>query len=439
MANMSATSTVQPLAGCDAAASVAPDGPLPKAVAFFHPASVAHQVDPAVAAQPVPVYLHSPRADVRFAVEPVVVEPVSAEPQDANPERNQSHVRPVQSAVAEKQNAPRDRDHLVGNHIERMAASLQDETQHSGQLRLRPLESLPARVTVRPIGIYAQERRTADGTPIRHVDATTVMGRLTFSRGSMEPAIYRPFSQDPHRRLVALHLPIETAPEDDRVVSPQRWANVEPIAADLLSRAGLAWPGLSRDTVQQLLWYVPHPDPIEACLLYAAAQHFHAAGSYFVEVGSFRGMSLAVTALALANCGSAAPLFSIDPHADQPVNQEHVRLALRQLGQEDRLVQIRRTSDEAAAWLKPASASLVLIDGDHSYEQVAADIANYLPLIAPGGCLLLHDYGFGAHTGGEDPHPGVRCAVDELLFDHPEFEPLVVAHTMLAFVRSCRS
>lgn len=34
---------------------------------------------------------------------------------------------------------------------------------------------------------------------------------------------------------------------------------------------------------------------------------------------------------------------------------------------------------------------LLIIDGDHSYEGVKADIDNYLPLLRKGGFLLLHD------------------------------------------------
>ena len=48
-----------------------------------------------------------------------------------------------------------------------------------------------------------------------------------------------------------------------------------------------------------------------------------------------------------------------------------------------------------------------MIDGDHAYERVLADIDVYLPLIRPGGVLAGHDYG--------DEYPGVAQAVDELL------------------------
>jgi len=34
---------------------------------------------------------------------------------------------------------------------------------------------------------------------------------------------------------------------------------------------------------------------------------------------------------------------------------------------------------------------LILIDGDHNYPGVKADVDNYLPMLRPGGFLILHD------------------------------------------------
>lgn len=52
------------------------------------------------------------------------------------------------------------------------------------------------------------------------------------------------------------------------------------------------------------------------------------------------------------------------------------------------------------------SADFVFLDGDHSAETVAAEIAAYQPLIRPGGILAGHDY-------GRPDHPGVKEAVDK--------------------------
>jgi len=294
-------------------------------------------------------------------------------------------------------------------------------------VKIEPAAPLPMRCTIRVVGLYKNSRG--------YHDITTVMGRLVFVRGATASQTYAPFSHDPHRSLQALYLPIETTPEDDRVASPQRWNNAHVLVADLLRARDVSWAGLRPGDVDKLLTFTVHEDPIEACLLHALAQRFHAQSEFIVEIGSYRGSSLSVLALALDGVASATPLISIDPHLEQPVNQERARLTLREIGQEKRLIQIPARSDDAVGLLRPGGASLIFIDGDHSYEQVVADIRNYDEILTPGGCLVMHDYGFGAHTNGPDPHPGVRRAVDELLLGSKAYAPLLCAHTMLAFVK----
>lgn len=74
----------------------------------------------------------------------------------------------------------------------------------------------------------------------------------------------------------------------------------------------------------------------------------------------------------------------------------------------------------------PAGAfDLIFIDGDHSYEGVAADIGAALPLLAPGGLIAFHDY-------RSEIDPGVTRAVDELIGAGGE---LLATHESLAVVR----
>ena len=57
---------------------------------------------------------------------------------------------------------------------------------------------------------------------------------------------------------------------------------------------------------------------------------------------------------------------------------------------------------------------LLMIDGDHHYATVAADIANWLPRVAPGGVVLFHDYEPTPHNLRQFPElEGVSRAVDE--------------------------
>ena len=49
--------------------------------------------------------------------------------------------------------------------------------------------------------------------------------------------------------------------------------------------------------------------------------------------------------------------------------------------------------------------------------------------------MVFHDYGFGRHNGQVDPHPGVRQAVDQLVFSRPDYQPFLSVHTLMAFVK----
>lgn len=61
-----------------------------------------------------------------------------------------------------------------------------------------------------------------------------------------------------------------------------------------------------------------------------------------------------------------------------------------------------------------APYDLVFIDGDHTYESVAADWANYSPLVAEGGIVAFHDilarpgYGVDRVWAGIKGKPGTR-------------------------------
>jgi len=39
----------------------------------------------------------------------------------------------------------------------------------------------------------------------------------------------------------------------------------------------------------------------------------------------------------------------------------------------------------------PEFLDVLFIDGDHSYQGVVSDLENYVPLVKPGGLILLHD------------------------------------------------
>jgi hypothetical protein len=68
----------------------------------------------------------------------------------------------------------------------------------------------------------------------------------------------------------------------------------------------------------------------------------------------------------------------------------------------------RQDSVRAAASLDDESLDFVVIDAEHSYESVLADINAWWPKLKPGGILVGHDY-------GHPRFPGVKRAFDVLL------------------------
>lgn len=294
-------------------------------------------------------------------------------------------------------------------------------------LTIRPKRPLPRRCTIRPAALFHQQR----GFP----EVNAVMGRLNFANGATAAQTYRPFTRDPQRKLRELFLPVEAGPDDDWPNSAARWSNFQAVARRLLAAANVPWEGLSRRDVDELVEFIHWEEPFEACILHALTQWTHARGSCVIEIGSRRGRSLSMLAMALRGVRSDAPLISVDPHLDRPHNSAHVRLALRHIGEETRLVQFVCGSDQAARLIAKEAASLIFIDGDHSAPQVRADFRNYLPLLAPGGCLLFHDYGFGNHNGLPDAHPDVRQVLDAEVIGKPGLTPLLLSHTLFAFLK----
>lgn len=308
-----------------------------------------------------------------------------------------------------------------------VAAELFSAEREGQDVLISPARPIRQRCLVRPAAIFSH----SGGFP----GVITVMGRMLFAPGATEPQRYTPFTLDAARRFVDLLVLAEVTPADDLFATEARWRNFEAVAAQLCSRAGLPWDGLSEEAVADLVEAEPWQEPLEACALHALTQWTHARGDCVVEIGSYRGQSLAMLARALREKGSESRVISIDPHRDRPANIEYTQAAMSRIGERDRLVQIRAFSDDAHRLLRPESASLVFIDGDHTPRQVIADYENYRSVVAPGGCMVFHDYGYGPHNGRPDVVPGVREAIDETIMASPDFHPVMLAHTLMAFVK----
>jgi predicted O-methyltransferase YrrM len=201
-------------------------------------------------------------------------------------------------------------------------------------------------------------------------------------------------------------------------------------AADLL-RAGLIADGALKAPVREILDVFPEAeelavtmgeftyrrnnlDPMERFALALIAQHQRP--SRIVEIGTFDGS----TTLLLARNAPGAEVLTLD--LDQTVadaatveaERENARSGVGRLfhgtPESERIVQL--LGDSRSFDLSPwrASVDLILIDGGHAYETVAADTRNALELVAPGGTVVWDDYAIG--------WPGVVRAVEEAGVNH---------------------
>lgn len=126
-----------------------------------------------------------------------------------------------------------------------------------------------------------------------------------------------------------------------------------------------------------------------------------------MEVGSFRGY----TALSLAqHAPEDAKLVTVDQYPDHGEayrDSPHAAKIERRVGQ---------TSPELFAADVPGSYDLIFIDADHTYTGVKYDTELILPLVAPDGFLVWHDY---ANWGFFDGKNGVPEYLGELATQLP--------------------
>jgi hypothetical protein len=163
-------------------------------------------------------------------------------------------------------------------------------------------------------------------------------------------------------------------------------------------------------------------DALHAAALAAAAA---VPTAPFVEVGSYCGRSTIWLAAAARKAGTV--VFAVDHHRGSEENQpgwEHHDPAVvdRDVGAMDTLPYFRRSLWDAgleryaiaivgsspvvaAHWRTPAA--LVFIDGGHGVEPARADYAGWVPWVAAGGSLAVHDVFPDPADGGRPPYEDI--------------------------------
>ena len=161
--------------------------------------------------------------------------------------------------------------------------------------------------------------------------------------------------------------------------------------------------------------------PDEGLALYAAAHDVDVAGP-FLEIGSYCGKSAVY--LGAAAQEQDRLLFALDHHRGSEENQagwEHHEpdLVDPEIGQMDTLPIFRRTIQRAglegtvvalvgdsplvgAVWQTPLA--LLFIDGGHGHDPAHRDYETWVPHLAQGGTLLIHDVFPDPADGGRPPY-----------------------------------
>jgi hypothetical protein len=140
--------------------------------------------------------------------------------------------------------------------------------------------------------------------------------------------------------------------------------------------------------------------PAQARRLWHAARSLRAPAQ-IVEIGSFRGRSTIVLALAAAN---GVQVVAIDPHlggdrgpqeyGDRPqlgdADHEAFAANLQRAGVTDRVHHVRRFSQEALDDVG-GEIALLYVDGAHRFVPARADLRRWGARVPVGGRLLVHD------------------------------------------------
>lgn len=154
---------------------------------------------------------------------------------------------------------------------------------------------------------------------------------------------------------------------------------------------------------------IPGMIPLRRCVhLYLLAFANGVRGD-IIEIGSWQGRSTAFLAQACADTDNGV-VHAIDTFQGNPGSEHNYEIdgSLRSLeasfrqnmertGVGDRVVTHAKFSADAIEEVRSATRGvrMLFIDGEHTYEAVKSDLANYAELVAPGGLIVFDDYSPG--------------------------------------------
>lgn len=129
--------------------------------------------------------------------------------------------------------------------------------------------------------------------------------------------------------------------------------------------------------------------------LYSYAVEQAPSNARFVEIGCWKGQSVAYLGVEIHNSGKNITLDCVDVWTEESCGS--------QLGVYEKFLQntksvshiikvVRQFSVDASKLYEDNSLDFVFIDGDHKYDAVVSDIQAWLPKVKSKGILAGHDY-----------------------------------------------
>lgn len=151
----------------------------------------------------------------------------------------------------------------------------------------------------------------------------------------------------------------------------------------------------------------------------------------FLEIGVFKGQILSLYELLANISGKKATRYGVTPLSTaggvwesdykQDIEFIHDRFGL---AKDYEILQGLSTDPEIIRQAQDLSVDVLYIDGGHDYDTVISDITNYLPILKPGGFLIIDDccndldMPFGYFTGIKE----VTKATNKIMGANPDYE-----------------
>lgn len=145
----------------------------------------------------------------------------------------------------------------------------------------------------------------------------------------------------------------------------------------------------------------------DALKLYELA---YAAFGPILEIGTYRGKSTILMAIALRDAGRPGPIVSLDVDG---AGLEAARAEAAERGLADRIALVRGTAEALMRSRPEFAPTFVFLDGDHSRRGVARDLRALEAGVPQGALLLFHDFNDRRNADPGEPDYGVTQAVEE--------------------------